>query len=232
MTERSDFPSAMLDNAGLNRQHLFDLAGLPQSVRKTLGDTTGFSQLLLLGHGGRQLWNAMQAAGIEGRDPIDRFSCQILAQWFSQELPGCRYRVLYPVDTPVGLQALGELAGWHQPTPFRVGIDPEWGTWFAYRAAVLCSTPFSPFLRVDRDFPCTSCAQSPCIVACPPQALANGVFNLNACLEWRMLPGSSCASTCLARLACPVGAAHRYDETQIRHSYGRSLRELRQYLKP
>ena len=75
----------MLDAAGLNRQHLFDLAGLPACVRATLGDTYGFSQLLLVGHGGRQLWACMQAGGIEGDDPIDHYTCQTLARWFAQE---------------------------------------------------------------------------------------------------------------------------------------------------
>ena len=54
MTEAPPFPAAALDAAGLNRQHLFALADLPETVRTTLGDTTGFSQLLLIGHGGRQ----------------------------------------------------------------------------------------------------------------------------------------------------------------------------------
>ena len=226
------FPSTMLDAAGLNRQHLFDLAELPTGVRATLGDTCGFSQLLLVGHGGCQLWACMQAGGIEGDDPIDRYTCQTLARWFAQELPDQTYRILYPGDAPIGLQALGELAGWHHPTPFRVGIDQEWGSWFAYRAAVLCTTPFSSFLRVDRGSPCANCAERACITACPAQALAGGTFDLNACLEWRMQPDSSCANTCRARLACPVGPQHRYDESQICHSYGRSLNLLRQYLRP
>ena len=240
MTEAPPFPAAALDAAGLNRQHLFDLAALPDTVRATLGDTTGFSQLLLIGHGGRRLWECVQASGIAGSDPIDDYTRQTLAEWFARELPGSDYRILYPGEAPVGLQALGEIAGWHHPTPFRVGIDAKWGSWFAYRAAVLCTTRFSPFFRVHRTpkeaplgggSPCASCEGRPCVAACPANALAGEDFDLDACLHWRMAPASTCADTCLARLACPVGAEHRYDAAQIRHSYGRSLDMLRHYLK-
>ncbi len=231
MTEAPLFPTATLDAAGLNRQHLFDLAALPDTVGATLGDTTGFSQLLLIGHGGRRLWECVQASGIGGSDPIDDYTRQTLAEWFARELPGSDYRILYPGEAPVGLQAFGELAGWHHPTPFRVGIDAKWGSWFAYRAAVLCTTRFSPFFRVDRSSPCATCIERPCVAACPANALAGENFDLDACLHWRMDPASTCADTCLARLACPVGAEHRYDAAQIRHSYGRSLDMLRHYLK-
>lgn len=231
MTEARPFPVARLNAAGLNRQHLFDLAALPEAVRATLGDTAGFSQLLLVGHGGRRLWECVQASGTGGSDPIDDYTRQTLAEWFTSELPGSDYRILYPGEEPVGLQALGNLAGWHHPAPFRVGIDGEWGSWFAYRAAVLCTTPFSPFFRVDRGWPCATCNERPCVSACPAQALAGTDFDLNACLNWRMAPASTCADTCRARLACPVGTEHRYDAAQIRHSYGRSLDMLRHYLK-
>lgn len=229
------FPAAALDSAGLNRQHLFALADLPDSVKSSLGDTGEFRQLLLVGHGGQRLWDCLQASGIGGSDPIDDYTRQTLAAWFARELPGSDYRILYPGEAPIGLQALGELAGWHHPTPFRVGIDTGWGSWFAYRAAVLCTTPFLPFFRVDRGSPCRGCADRhgrPCIAACPAGAMHGDDFDLDACLSWRMegTGGHSCAATCRARLACPEGAEHRYPEAQLRHSYGRSLTLLRQYL--
>ena len=90
---------------------------------------------------------------------------------------------------------------------------------------------FSPFFRVHRAPPCASCDRRPCVAACPANALTGEDFDLDACLHWRMAPASTCADTCLARLACPVGAEHRYDAAQIRHSYGCSLDMLRHYLK-
>ena len=232
MTEPRAFPAAPLAAAGLNRQHLFDLADLPGEVRATLGDTGDFRQLLLIGHGGRRLWECVQASGIGGSDPIDDYTRQTLADWFARALPGRPWHLLYPGDSAIALQALGKLAGWHHPTPFRVGIDAVWGTWFAYRAAVLCDTPFLPFFRVDRSSPCDDCAPRPCVDACPAGALHGKDFDLDACLRWRIDGDGrhSCAATCHARLACPAGAEHRYPEAQLRHSYGRSLRMLRPYL--
>jgi len=95
----------------------------------------------------------------------------------------------------------------------------------------LCTTPFSPFFRVDHSSPCATCDGRPCVSACPANALAGKDFDLDACLNWRMAPQSTCADTCRARLACPIGDEHRYDASQIRHSYGRSLDMLRHYLK-
>ncbi len=229
-----DFPADRLNRAGLNRQHVFALEALPPEILATLGDIAPYRQLILLGHGGRLLWERVQATNPTGEHPIDDYCTRIVAQWFAEVLPGHRYHLLYPDNSPtqrpIGLQALGTLAGWHHPAPFMVGIDDEWGSWFAYRAALLTDTDFLPFFRVDRRNPCSSCTEQPCIPACPAEALADGRFDLKKCLSYRQQPDSRCAATCQARLACPVGAEHRYDEAQLRHSYARSLAMLKAYL--
>lgn len=224
------FPGAFLAEAGLNRQHVFDLATLPAALLSPLGDTAGFGQLILLGHGGRRLWECVQQAGLDSAHPIDAYCIATVDRCFAQFLPDRRYRVVYPGDAPVGLQSLGSLAGWHHASPLMIGIDHEWGSWSAYRAVVLADTDFCPSPAVDRGHPCQGCAGQPCIAACPADALADGRFALDKCSRYRLLPDSPCAHGCLARLACPVGAEHRYDAAQIHHSYARSLRMLRQYL--
>lgn len=226
----AEFPAAFLAAAGLNRQHVFDLAALPPTLLAPLGDTSGFRQLILLGHGGRRLWECVQAAGLASEHPIDDYCSATVDRWFAQDLPGRRHRLVYPGDAPLGLQSLGSLAGWHHASPFMVGIDAEWGSWSAYRAVVLADTDFCPSPAVDRSHPCASCIGQPCIAACPAGALADGRFALVKCSRYRLLPDSPCAHGCLARLACPVGAEHRYDAAQIRHSYARSLRMLQQYI--
>jgi hypothetical protein len=234
MSEHSPFPAGFLDAAGLNRQHVFDLASLPAEVRATLGDTAGFDQLILIGHGGRRLWECVQASGIGGEHPIDDYCVQTIGRWFAEYIPGVHFRIVYPGETPVGLQALGKLAGWHHASPFMVGIDGKWGSWFAYRAVVLADSGFCPFLPADRSIcisPCASCPDQPCIAACPADAMAGGEFSLKRCAGHRLQPDSTCAYGCLARQACPVGSEHRYDEAQIRHSYSRSLAMLRRYFK-
>jgi len=232
MSERSPLPAGPLAAAGLNRQHVFDLAALPAQITATLGATAGFRQLILLGHGGKRLWECVQAAGGAGGDPVDDHCARVVADWFSAELPGHRYRIVYPGSAPLPLQRIGALAGWHHPTPFMVGIDPEWGPWWAYRAVVLADTGFCPSLAVDRGSPCTSCQATPCITACPAAAMDGGRFALEQCIAYRMRDDSKCIHTCLARIACPVGSEHRYDDDQLRHAYSISLRTLRATASP
>jgi len=230
MSERPPFPADFLDAAGINRQHVFDLADLPQEVIATLGETTGFRQLILLGHGGRRLWECVQASGIGGEHPVDDFCVQTIGRWFAEQIPGVRYRIVYPGETLVGLQALGKLAGWHHTSPFMLGIDGEWGSWYAYRAVVLADSRFWPFFPADRSIsPCETCSDQPCIAACPAEAMSDGQFSLTRCAAHRLQADSSCAFGCLARSACPVGSEHRYDDAQIRHSYAQSLSMLRKY---
>jgi ferredoxin-like protein FixX len=227
MSEHPPFPADFLNLSGLNRQHVFSLESLPAGVLATLGDTSGYGQLILLGDAGRLRWECVKAGGIDGEHPIDDYSVQTVNRWFADFLPGRRYAVLYPGEQMVGLQQLGRLAGWHQPSPFMLGIDSEWGSWFAYRAAILADTDFLPFLPLERKSPCASCQGQPCITVCPAGAMADGRFSMRRCADYRLQPDSACAYRCLARLACPVGSAHRYDEEQLRHSYSRSLEMLR-----
>ena len=231
MSKQQTFPAALFDQAGLNRQHVFDLASLPAAIREQLGDTNGFRQLILLGHGGTQLWECVQAATQPGEHPIDDYTVETIHTVFAGQLAANRCRIVYPGEAPVGLQQLGMLAGWHQPSPFMVGIDSAWGSWFAYRAVVLADTGFLPFVPVHRSSPCPDCIDQPCRAACPAAALAGEHFALDKCIAYRRQPDSACQYTCLARVSCPVGREHRYSEAQLRHTYGISLRMIRQHYR-
>ena len=229
MSNPTAFPTARLDQAGLNRQHVFDLPSLPAEVTAKLGDTNGFSQLILLGHAGKRLWECVQAAGMVGKDPIDHYVRQTVARFFAEDFPATRYQMVYPGNTPVGLQQLGKLAGWHNTSPFMVGIDSEWGSWFAYRAVILADSTFLPFSTVHRSTPCPSCLARPCVTACPASALSGPNFALDKCIAYRRQPDSACRNTCVARTTCPVGSEHRYCDAQLHHTYSISLRMIEQY---
>lgn len=228
------FNSAPLNEAGLNRQAIFDLATLPADIlatlKKSCASLNQYTQLLLIGHAGKRLWEAVQAANILSADPIDDFTVQTTKRWFAQCLASHPYDIIYPTTaTAIGLQRLGQLAGWHHATPFKVGIDHEWGTWFAYRAVVLTNTQFEPSRPVQTPSPCEACQTKPCISHCPPGALAGGQFDFEKCIGYRKQSDSRCKNTCLARLSCPVGEVHRYSDAQIHHSYSRSMRAIEKY---
>ena len=229
MSERQPFPADILNAAGLNRQFVFDLADLPEDIVAKLAPQAGERQLILFGHAGRRLWECVQASGIGGDDPIDDYSVRTVERWFAEQLPGQRCRILFPGEQPIGLQALGKLAGWHQPSPIMVGVDVEWGSWYAYRAVAIADTDFIPSPPLHERSPCPACAPRTCIAICPADALQAGQFDLDACSRYRLRPESACAHGCLARQACPAGAEHRYDPEQIRHSYSRSLAVIRRY---
>jgi hypothetical protein len=50
-------------------------------------------------------------------------------------------------------------------------------------------------------------------------------FDWRACAAYRKAH-PTCRETCPARMACPVGASHRYGTEQMRHHYTASLREI------
>lgn len=216
-----------LTAVGLNLQAIFDLADLPGNLladlRAAHEPDGAYRQLILIAHGGRRLWQALQASAPAGPDPIDDFSRQAVAAWFAAHQPTRRFAMIFPGETAIGLQRLGALAGWHQPSPLRIGINAEWGTWFAYRAVVLADTALPATERRAVPSPCLSCADRPCIAACPGQALAEGTLDLGRCIAYRRRDDSRCRHTCVARESCPVAPEHRYEPAQLRHSYSRSL---------
>lgn len=226
MIQREIFDVALLNQNGLNLQAVFDIDQLPENFRQGLEHCVpghGRRQLILIGHGGQRLWAAVQAAGMASTDPIDDFTIATVGRWFVTTYPGQNFDLLYPGDAAVGLQQLGQLAGWHHPSPFMVGIRPGWGSWFAYRAVLLADTDFAPTPPLAESSPCDCCVQRVCVESCPAQALADDGFDLARCVAYRKQSDSRCRSTCLARTSCPVGREHRYVDAQIRHTYSISM---------
>lgn len=221
-----------LDSAGLNLQAVFNLDDIPADIateiRSRFDPGRRYRQLILIGHAGKTLWSAVKASGIASANPIDDFSVRTVEQWLAAQDAATRHAVVYPGDGAIGLQALGRLAGWHGDSPLRVGISEEWGTWYAYRVVVLADSDFEPSRPLSGKSPCASCLCRACVAACPAGALADGALRLEKCVAYRKQPTSRCKDTCLARLACPVGAEHRYCEEQIRHTYSISMRTIAQ----
>lgn len=232
MHQFQPFHNAYFNNVGLNLQAIFNLDQLqPEMIAKL--DTPGgsskkYRQLILIGHGGKTLWEYLKASDSHSENPVDDFSVQILEQYFADNFPNTCYETIYPGINSIDLQALGNLAGWHHPSPFMVGINETWGTWFAYRAVVLADTNFEPSLPVQGLSPCDSCQHKTCIEQCPASALAGGVFDFQKCVDYRKQPASKCKATCLARVSCPVASIHRYSDEQIQYHYALSMKTIEQ----
>lgn len=162
---------AALDAVGLNLHAVFALDQLPDALRNECDPARNYSQLILIGNGGRAMWQAILREGGRSADPIDDFSVREVRRWLAAQASGRSYEIVYPGERLVGLQSLGERAGWHFASPFMVGINERWGTWFAYRVAVLANTDFEPTRPVPGEPPCTACRPRPCVSACPGKAI-------------------------------------------------------------
>lgn len=235
MQQLSSADGLHLAEHGLNLQAVFDLADLPPDIAVRFAgefdDIDDYRQLILLAHGGRRLWQALMASAFaDADDPVDNFSADLVRRWLDGRH---RYRIIYPGTSHiVPLQRLGELAGWHHRSPFRVGVNHHWGSWFAYRAAVLADTTLPVSDVTHAPSPCDACSDRPCIGACPANALQDGIMQLECCIDYRLGESSPCRHQCLARLACPVGSDHRYTPEQIDYHYARSWQAIRAYRQP
>ena len=222
----------LADN-GLNLLALLRCEELPDHLQTLLiqgGVPLGdYTHLLLTGHGGRLFWQKLQAVGMETADPVDTFSTQLTIQFITDYLGNPPHLLLYPFgDYLVPLTQLGEWVGWSHPSPIGQGISEQFGVWFAYRTAVLLNGNFPTTPRIQTTSPCQSCAEKPCITACPVGAAQEDTFHITPCVNFRLSDHSPCADRCLARLACPVAPEHRYTLSQIQYHYTQSLITIRE----
>jgi len=227
--------SPLLMNNGLNLQAVFNLSELPESVMNTITehalDLSSFKQLILLGHGGRRMWESLQHSEFADADhPVDHFSVDLVQRYFAEACRGRRYRIIYPCSKQlVPLQKLGELAGWHHASPFRVGVNEYWGSWFAYRAVVVADTEFVVTSRLSAPSPCEACSDKPCVSGCPANALSGNEGSLKPCVDYRLAEHSLCKDRCFSRMACPVASEHRYTMEQVNYHYTRSMQTIEEY---
>lgn len=209
-----------LAESGLLLQGVVDASGIDL---KNSGQ--GYAQLLVVAHGGATFWRQLN---VKGADPLDETATQ-LAHSLMQRLGESDYEIIYPADHfALDLIGLGKKLGWHHDSKLAIGINPEYGTWFAYRFVIAANTVFD-VSQYSSEHPCDSCTDRPCIIACPAGAVTESGFVLQKCLDERLRPGSECVDSCAARLACPIASEHRYDAAQINYHYGRSYVSLKKY---
>ncbi len=225
----------LLDEQGLNMQAVFKLSALPEDVAAAISqgvpDFSRFSQLILIGHGGQSMWEQVQQSHRKTEEhPIDVFSVDMVRRFFAEAMPDASYEIIFPASQRiVPLQRLGELAGWHHASPFRVGINGQWGSWFAYRAAILADTSLKTTEPWTQPSPCEQCEAKPCLAACPAADHGCGDISLQGCIDYRLRDDSRCKEQCHSRLACPVGMEHRYSMEQVNYHYALSMKTIEDY---
>lgn len=180
---------------------------------------------LLFGNAGADMWArfSRSAEYQDGQpDPLNRWTIRVVGD--ATQAAGQGVYALFPFGEPVwpfqrwALRAMGIGA-----SPLGMLIHPEFGLWFALRAAVIvpdAADEVEKLIQVAEKMihPCDLCAGKPCLNACPVDAFSGGGFDSRACHS-HLASGSppDCMSEgCMARDACPVGAEWRYSDEQVR----------------
>ena len=208
------------------------LAGHGLSLRGGLQPDPALDQLLVLPGGqsagvvwmvgvvGAAHWASFSASSFfaDGLpDPLDRWS-QAIGDELAARWGGV---ALYPFSGPPywPFQQWASRAEPLQNSPLMLRIDPVYGLWHAYRFAL--ALPGSPPASVAAPVGpapsglgslCLQCDGQPCLQACPVSAFDGASYRVETCLGWlQEAGGEPCMQQgCLARRACPVGAAYRY----------------------
>lgn len=236
--QKQVFKAEYFQQKGLNIHAIFDLAELPADVIDSINaagvNSADYKQLILIGHLGQSLWHKVKRNIGQSTHVIDDYSVDAVQKYFKQYHSAHSFKVLYPDNEAennqhsgmLALQKLGTLTGWHFSSPFKVGINKDWGSWFAYRAVVLADTNFTQTQALASVSPCVDCYQKNCLAACPSKALENAEMNFQSCIEYRKTNDSACKKTCMARVACPVAQQYRYSEEQLAYHYGVSMQTI------
>lgn len=189
--------------------------------------------LVLLGFTGGEQWPAFRASA-ETRDGAP----DALDRWSRRVIDGLAGRVgaraVYPGDRPaLPFQQLALRSEPVAASPLGLLLHPRFGLWHAYRGALWfagVATATAMPLEGARPRPplCESCVTRPCRSGCPVGAFGAAGFDVAACVaHLQSREGEECRLRgCLARRACPVGAAYRYGDDQQAFHQAAFLRSM------
>ncbi|NNE86421.1 MAG: hypothetical protein HKN28_20850 [Alphaproteobacteria bacterium] len=176
----------------------------------------GPATLVLVGNAGPAMWRAFTAARAAGRtadraNPLDDWVRDVL----SAAAVDTGATPLFPFGGPPHLpfQRWAQRSEPVYASPLGVLIHPDYGLWHAYRGALAFAERLELPPRDDRSRPCDSCADRPCLPACPVAAFGPDGYDVPACIGHIAAPaGADCMDLgCRARRACPVGRDFIYE---------------------
>lgn len=201
-------------------------------LRKNLIEFDDHDSIIIIAHGGKELWRHLVHPLKEENDPIDNFSINAMRDFGSDALEG-DYKILFPLNSIVlPLQKLGRELNLSRPSPLGLDINFDFGIWFAFRGVMITKKNIPSILSDSFQSPCISCETKDCVANCPVGATSLSLnFNLKACGEFRFKESSDCADRCLARISCPYKSEHRYELEQTKYHMGRAshLKSLASY---
>lgn len=137
-------------------------------------------------------------------DPMDRWSTRVIGGIAKQLNVKARFPFGDPPQ-PFLSWILGSGSAWQSPVGMMVHQDA--GLMVSYRGALVVDKMDRP---TAAPLPCTSCADQPCLTACPAGALTDIGYDVPACKAHLDRPdGAECLKGgCLVRRACPVSQTY------------------------
>jgi len=175
--------------------------------------------LILIGSTGPGIWPVFSESpefGDGAADPLDRFTRRVLCAVAGE----FGLSAVFPFDGPPyhPFQQWAMTAGGFSPSPLGVLVHEIYGPWAGFRAAFLSADDLGPAADGIGVGPCPSCADKPCLAACPVDAISGPEgYDVPRCRDHLAGgKGEACLSGCLARHACPYGAAYRQTPEQAR----------------
>ncbi len=195
------------------------VARIRDDERDAYGFDAALQWIALVGNIGSSYW-AVFGRSIEfgdGKpDPLDRWSRRV-----AETVAGRHgLRPVYPFEGPpyYPFQQWARRAEGLEQSPIGVMMHPQYGLWHSYRFALLAAEiDAEPEQRLAAS-PCLSCADQPCLSACPVGAFSPQGYAVQRCAHYlEATPSADCnACGCIARYACPVAPELRYDHGQGR----------------
>jgi len=140
-------------------------------------------------------------------DPIDRWSRRVIGHLACDLGAKALFPFGGPPWHPFHQWALRTRVVWESPV--RLLVHGQQGLMVSFRGALALKQALD--LPVPPPSPCHTCADKPCLTACPPRALTGAGYDVPACRAYLdTAPGQDCLSQgCAVRRACPV--SQRYD---------------------
>ncbi len=193
----------------------------------TLADGAAARTLVLLGNVGVGLWQSLAASSefSDGRpDPLNRWSERVIGLLAADLGAGVHFP--FGGSSHLPFVAWAKRAEPVRESPLGMLIHPDYGLWHAYRGALAFAEMIDLPPRATRARPCDTCADKPCLTACPVGAFTATGYDVAACGgHIAAVAGSDCMELgCRARRACPIGHEYHYNTDQARFHMAAFLR--------
>jgi len=177
----------------------------------------GTQTLLLIGPAEPGFWLhlAAQPEWDGAPDPLDRWSRRVIGRMACDLGAKSLFPFGGPPWHPFYTWALRSGRAW--ASPVQLLVHSEAGLFASYRGALALKQHIS--LPAPETRPCDSCADQPCLTACPARAITPAGYDLPTCHTYLDTPdGQGCMSKgCAVRRACPL--SHAYARMDLQSAY-------------